>query len=155
MTTSRRKPSLRVTIPGMNPMGTTGNDRDRLGDYIHAARLAHYGSVEKAIRAAGVNRATWLRAERGAPIRDESMTAIEKALGWNVGDSDRIMAGGEPMDEPAEPAGADELRSLIERADYMTGREKRAMLALLATFEHDDDEHPMRTDRTGDIRDVG
>lgn len=76
---------------------TDKQDLKRLGNYIAAARRAHYGTVQAAIKAAGVNAATWGRAERGEPVRPDRMTAIEKALGWDAGDADRIAAGGEPF----------------------------------------------------------
>lgn len=72
------------------------HDLTRLGRYITAARRARYGTVSKAIAAAGVNSLTWAKAERGERIREDRLTAIEKALGWEVGDGWVIAAGGEP-----------------------------------------------------------
>lgn len=78
-------------------------DLQRLGRYIAAARRAHYGTVTAAVSAAGVNTLTWSKAERGEPIREDRLTAIEKALGWNVGDGWIVAEGGEPM-TGAQPA---------------------------------------------------
>ena len=55
--------------------------RMRLARYITERRRSRYGSVENAIRAAGVNRATWNNAEAGVRVRDDRLTAIEAALG--------------------------------------------------------------------------
>lgn len=87
-------------------------DLVRLGKYITAARRAHYGTVSAAVSAAGVNTLTWNKAERGEPIREDRLTAIEKSLGWNVGDGWVIAEGGEPMSEATSPSTA--LRQLSD-----------------------------------------
>lgn len=100
-------------------------DLKRLGDYIAAARRAHYGTVQSAVKAAGVNTATWTKAERGESIRDDRMTAIERALGWDLGDADRIAQGGEP--NTGEGASADLLSrySVDELLDELRDRFRR------------------------------
>jgi hypothetical protein len=77
-------------------MGGKEKDLQRLGRYIAAARRGQFATVVAAIKEAGVNTETWNRAERGDPIRDDRMTAIERALGWDIGDAERIAKGGEP-----------------------------------------------------------
>lgn len=79
-------------------LGVMSEKRDlkRLGEYVAAARRAHYGTVQAAVKAAGVNTATWNKAEHGEEVRGDRMTAIERALGWDLGDGERIALGGEP-----------------------------------------------------------
>lgn len=80
------------------------HDLTRVGRYVERARKTHYGTVSAAHQAARVNRETWQRAERGDKIRPEKERAIEKALGWDPGDFERIALGGEPFGS-GEPLG--------------------------------------------------
>lgn len=107
-------------------------DLERLGKFIAAARRAHFGTVQAAVKAAGVNTATWTKAEHGNNVRPDRMTAIERALGWDLGDADRIAAGGEPF-TGRESAGEglsrysaeellDELRARLRRGGEERGR---------------------------------
>lgn len=113
--------------------------RARLGEYVTAARRAHYGTVEKAIRAAGINRATWLRVESGEHVRDDSLVAVERALGWEQGDAWRIAAGLEPMSQgsaqPPVTPGFSALRAHIDNSPELPGYAKRAILAILDAVE--------------------
>lgn len=73
-------------ISGSVPL-VNDDDLKRLGDLIAARRKAEYGTKFAAYKQAGVNAATWDRAEAGLPIREDRMKEILRAL-WGVHFSD-------------------------------------------------------------------
>jgi hypothetical protein len=122
---------------------STEQERDRLKWRVIEARRTQFGTVEAAIRAAGINRATWQRVEAGESVRDDKLGAVEKALGWNPGDAWRIMAGKEPtVDMPATPEVSKHvtLRQQIKEDSTLPKGIRNAMLALLDSQELDDQE---------------
>lgn len=58
---------------------------------VKLARQRRFGTVQKAIRVSGLNRATWLRIEAGDPVREDSLITAEVALGWEPGTVERLM----------------------------------------------------------------
>lgn len=68
----------------------------RLGRIVTAERGRKYGTVQKAIRAAEMNAATWKRVEDGYPVRGDRLAAVEEALDWPAGKAQRIIDGIEP-----------------------------------------------------------
>lgn len=114
---------------------STDQDRTRLALRVMQARREKFGTVEAAIRAAQINRATWERVESGSRVRDDKLGAIEKALGWKSGDAWRVMAGQEPLvDMPAESPAAQQhetLRQSVLNDTSLTEPIRRAILALL------------------------
>lgn len=132
-------------------------NRVRLGSYIRDRRRALFGSVENAIRTAGVNRATWNNAEAGNKVRDDRLTAIEGALGWNPGDAWRVMAGQEPTAEIANSPQVSthlDLRRRIQEDPKLSKGIRRAMLALLDSQELDDQDRDSdaRGNHQGEVR---
>lgn len=113
---------------------SSSDDRDRLGQYVTERRRTKYGSVEAAIRAAEVNRVTWRKVELGEAVRDASLSAIEKSLGWNPGDAWRVMAGKEPT---AEMQATPEVRQHVDLRQQIASELaddpfiRNAMLSLL------------------------
>lgn len=74
------------------------NDEElkRLGELIQARRKAEHGTKYAAYKAAGVNSATWDRAEAGLPIREDRMGAVLRALwGHSVAGPEQVLAKAE------------------------------------------------------------
>lgn len=68
--------------------------RRDLGVLIKTARRRKFGTVQGALRAGDINRATWLRIEDGQPVREDRLSAAEKALGWPAGTAFQFLAEG-------------------------------------------------------------
>lgn len=68
--------------------------RQELGKLVEKARRRRFGSVQKALRASDVSRATWLRIEAGQSVREDRLAAAEKALGWPPGTAFQLLADG-------------------------------------------------------------
>ena len=118
----------------MHLMDDEHEGRLRLARQLREARRAQYGNVEQAIRAAEVNRATWLKAEAGERVRDNSLRAIEAAIDrWRSGDAWRIMEGRDPLGpEPSPEADRHSaLRRQIMDDLSLTEPARRLLLAVL------------------------
>ncbi len=77
------------TVGGVNE----SEGRLLLGAAIAADRGRIYRTVDAARIAAKVARGTWEKAEKGQPVKDFSLAAIEEALGWPAGRAQSIIAG--------------------------------------------------------------
>jgi hypothetical protein len=66
-------------------------DRERLARAVRADRLRVYGTVEKARMAADISRGAWDHVEAGDPVREFTLAAVERALGWPQGRADTIL----------------------------------------------------------------
>jgi hypothetical protein len=76
------------TVPLVNE-----DDRKQLGELITRERKRQYGTKSAAYKEAGVNAATWDRAEDGQPVREDRLTAIVRLLWPNSqGDPAAAMA---------------------------------------------------------------
>lgn len=88
--------------PGVND----DDSRTVLAAQVKAARMAKFRTVDAARVAAGVARGTWEKVERGDSVKEFSLGAIEKALGWQPGHATRVLAGDTsapaPMADAAE-----------------------------------------------------
>lgn len=67
-----------------------------LAERIKAARRRKFKTVDAARQAADIARGTWEKAEKGLPIKDFSLAAIEGALGWDDGYAQAILDGHDP-----------------------------------------------------------
>jgi hypothetical protein len=67
-----------------------------LAERVKAARRRKFKTVDAARQAADVARGTWEKAEKGLPIKDFSLAAIEKALEWEEGYAQAILDGHDP-----------------------------------------------------------
>lgn len=73
--------------------------RERLAAHIKARRLALRLSTRAAAEAARIDRATWTTAEAGSrDLREYNYTGIERALSWEPGTIDKLLAG--EIDQP-------------------------------------------------------
>lgn len=68
------------------------DDRKRLGELIETRRKLEYGTKSAAYQLAGVNAATWDRAEAGLPIREDRMTAVLRTL-FGIGTTPEVVLG--------------------------------------------------------------
>lgn len=76
----------------------TERERQAIARAVTAARTQLGLSKESAAREGGISSITWKRVEDGLNVQDTKLRAIEKALGWEEGQIDRV-AGGEPTIE--------------------------------------------------------
>lgn len=83
----------------------TTEARERLGQLVSDRRRTLGLSLSAAARAAGLDRATWTGMERGTRRTEEyNYASIKRALKWDTGSVDRILAGGGPVpQDPARP----------------------------------------------------
>lgn len=103
-----------------------------LGDRIKSTRRKKFKTVDAARQEAAVARGTWEKAEKGLPIKDFSLAAIEEALGWPEGYAQSILDGkeaglAEVLDEEPRPipraGGVDAyLASIEDRLDDLEAR---------------------------------
>jgi hypothetical protein len=77
------------------------DDRKRLGDLISRERKRQFGTKSSAYKAAGVNAATWDRAEAGDSVREDRLAAIVRLL-WPASDGDTERAMTRATDEWAD-----------------------------------------------------
>lgn len=77
---------------------TVDDRRGRLGQRVRERRMELGLSSPVAADRAGINRDTWRNLEAGTrAIRDYNHRPIERALNWQAGSIDAILAGGEPI----------------------------------------------------------
>lgn len=91
------------------------DDWERLGAYVVQRRNElGYGSQSALEEVSGVSYRTISRLETGHSIGKNNLRKIERALQWQLGSMERILAGGEPISGagPVSPA-RDEARSVI------------------------------------------
>ncbi|WP_328339457.1 helix-turn-helix domain-containing protein [Micromonospora sp. NBC_00421] len=106
--------------------------RERLANLIRTRRLERGLSASKAAQAAGIDRATWSNAETGARrTAEHNYAGIERALGWQPGSIDAILAGGEPTTEPADPVILDEEIHLVRTDPQLTEEMRERIIALI------------------------
>ena len=69
------------------------DDRKRLGELIATQRKTQYGTKFAAYKEAGVNAATWDKAELGVSVREDRLQAIVRLL-WpsTGGDPEKVLA---------------------------------------------------------------
>lgn len=81
-------------------------DWKRLGAYVVARRVElGYRSQQALDDVSGVSYRTISRLENGSKVGKGTVRALERALRWQIGSAERILAGGEPV----EMAGAAEV----------------------------------------------
>jgi transcriptional regulator with XRE-family HTH domain len=75
----------------------------RLAEAVHGRRLQLNLSVRSAAEMANMSKDTWMRVERGEPVRHMTYDRVEATLGWTVGSCRKVMHGDEPsfLDEAA------------------------------------------------------
>lgn len=71
--------------------------RDVLAQRVKDARRKKFRTVDGARVAAQVARGTWEKVEKGEPVKDFSLAAIESALGWESGTAASILEGVDPQ----------------------------------------------------------
>lgn len=88
-------------------------NRDRLAAEVKTARRRKFRTVDAARIAAGVARGTWDSVEKGEPVKEFSLAAIEEALDWPAGKAFAILAGD---DDPKLLDEIDQLREAVRAA---------------------------------------
>lgn len=86
-------------------------DRARLGDLIKTRRERKHGTKKAAYQAAGVNAATWDKAEAGESVRPDLLRKIVRDL-WPETEGDWEEIG-------RAPRAADPMAELAERVDHL------------------------------------
>lgn len=115
----------------------------RLTELVKNRRKGQRLSLSAAARAAGINRDTWTDFENGTRrLREYNYAGIERALDWEPGSIDSILAGGDPKPMKGRPQhampGDDELVEEIERIRNLpiSARARLGMIeALVAAHE--------------------
>lgn len=109
---------LEVNVKVWEGLGVNESEaRRKLAQHIKSDRIEQYGTVEKARRAAEVSRGSWDAAEAGKPVKEFTLNRIAKALGWEMGEAQRALAG--------TPVASDFLEE-IERADVSEATKEHA-----------------------------
>ena len=80
----------------------SGEDWRRLADYVVARRVELHMRDRRALaEATGVTDRTLGKLENGQRVSPSTLGMVENQLGWAPGSCRRILAGGEPVTEPA------------------------------------------------------
>lgn len=106
-------------------MAENGRDWKRLGKYVVQARVEagypkrpSFVEAIKRITGTAVTDRTIGNLERGTPVSDNTIAAVELTLGWAPGSGEAILRGGEPTKrapKPRRPASdSDGLRSSLK-----------------------------------------
>ncbi|MER6635883.1 helix-turn-helix transcriptional regulator [Streptomyces microflavus] len=97
-------------------------DWTRLSAAIRTARKARGWTQHQLAEKAGIGFSTVQRLEGGAPFtrRPPSLDRIERALGWQLGSADAVLAGGDP-----EPTGSVDAAAPREAGDIGAPPAKR------------------------------
>lgn len=84
-----------------------GADLDRLASAARSRRIQLNLPIRMAAEMASVSKDTWMRVERGEPVRHITYDKIEAALGWAVGSCRKILDGGEAdlLEDAADAGG--------------------------------------------------
>ena len=102
-------------------------DWARLADYVAAARgRAGFTSQDAFAEAAGISTRTLSKLETCHPVSEVTLGRVESALGWKEGSAARVLAGGEPWEDPL--AALDqypELRQAMEHLIALTAEAAR------------------------------
>ncbi|MEU7149132.1 helix-turn-helix transcriptional regulator [Streptomyces sp. NPDC045456] len=72
-------------------------DLTRLAHHVEHRRLDLRLSRAAAVKAAGMSKDTWMRVERGQPVREVNYAKIDKVLEWAPGSCLSVAAGQEPV----------------------------------------------------------
>lgn len=67
--------------------------RQRLAEAVTAERKRRYRTVTKAHNAAGISRGAWESVEAGKRVKGPTLTAVEIALDWPIGQAERVIEG--------------------------------------------------------------
>lgn len=102
------------------------NGYERLGKRVKIERLRRWGTVDKARDGTGVSRGAWDNVEHGRPAKELTYSRVELRLGWQLGDCQRIIDGGEPERSDDRT----DIRLRIQASNLSEG-DKSAILASL------------------------
>ena len=82
-----------------------GDDWRRLADYVVARRVELHMRDRRAFAdVTGVTDRTLGKLENGHRVSASTLAVVENQLGWGPGSCRRVLAGGEPITEPATHA---------------------------------------------------
>lgn len=103
----------------------TPKDLERLAQAVKTRRLELGPSRLKAAQSAGMSKDTWLRVERGEPVRELNYAKIDRELKWAAGSCSLVLRGGEPV--LSESAGAGTGLSIAEVSSDLEGKVAQAV----------------------------
>jgi transcriptional regulator with XRE-family HTH domain len=122
-------------------------DLKRLEAHVKARRLELGLAIKQAAADAGMSKDTWIRVERGAPVRDLNYAKIDVVLQWAPGSCQAVLEGRNPL--PGRPAESDPdvTISAIPRGDVDEEARDVVQLAAIATTGLPADEIRALSDR--------
>lgn len=106
---------------------------ERMGHLVAARRQSKLGSRNKAEKASGVGRQTWIDVEGGVTRQkdyyESTKARMMTALGWTVGSWALMLAGGDPVE--LEPAGEPPDVTRLDDLERRLGRIEKLLVELL------------------------
>lgn len=84
-----------LLVPGTLCTVIEPADRERLAFLVRERRLGLQLTKDEAAAIAKVSPVTWTKVETGQKVRDLVLYAVDRALGWQVGSSERVVAFGQ------------------------------------------------------------
>lgn len=124
-----------------DPDETAPDHRQRLARLVQERRREIGLSVRAAAQASGVARNTWIGVEDAArKTADSNYAGVERALQWEPGSVDAILAGGEPRPKPlvapsladtAATAGPGEQAMIRIMRSNLPEQQKRAIVRMV------------------------
>jgi transcriptional regulator with XRE-family HTH domain len=130
---------------------TEQEDRERLGDYLVARRIALGMRDRRALAAVtGISDRTLGKAENGGRVSASTLGALENHLGWAPGSCRRILAGGEPSLPAAAATGPEYDDPTLQHIAEVPGLPPdvvRGLIALARNWREQQDEDSQRIRR--------
>lgn len=103
--------------------------RERLAAAVRRDRRAKYRTVEDARLEAKISRGAWDAVEKAKPVKEQTLTAVEKALGWETGRTEELLGG------VTEDAG--DLRALLAEVESNEGLSESVRDYMRRSLERD------------------
>jgi hypothetical protein len=112
----------------------TDHDFDRLAT-VAKRRRAELGIAlnDANARRGGVSRNTWVRVEKGLPIRETNYVKIDNLLQWAPGSCMAVLNGGDPVLASGAAGASDAQKSTIPADVFDSESRDLVQLALIAT----------------------
>jgi transcriptional regulator with XRE-family HTH domain len=93
----------------------------QVGEQMAQRRRTLKMSMRAAAKAGGTSPSTWSDLERGVRTNPDMATqrAVARALGWSLDWLDRILDGGEPELDSAEPVSQPDVADVLRRVELL------------------------------------
>lgn len=108
-------------------------DFSRLAQHVKARRLELGLALKKAANDAAISKDTWIRVEKGAPLREISYAKMEPVLQWAPGSCVAVLEGRSAITADPSRAGAEVVVSTIPREAIDAEARDVVQLAMIAT----------------------